>query len=1444
MLTIGSGHSAEYLLGEVGGASGDYYTGAVMGGEPPGRWYGKGAQTLGLDGVVDADVMHAVYDGFADPRTAGARLGAPPKQYRTPAEVLAARVQAYSDEHGRMPTPEQMQAWTIEAEKRSPKAVMFYDLTYSPPKSVTLAWAAYSRAAYEATNAGDTESAERMQSFADGIEAAVMRANEVMLDHIEAQVVSRTGRHTSSAARRGGRATGRWVDTEGLTVGRFLQHDSRDHDPQLHVHNAVLNRVECSDGTWRAIDGKSLYASKAGASAVASIELRETLTRDLGLRWRLREDGHEFDLADVTQDELDLISSRTRTLTKTAEELVAAFEEHHGRPANSWERQRLWKQATLATRQGKTRSGETQAEMLDRVDATMRTTVAGGLVRIAHRLDPDRRQAAWEDHAESWSLEAIVTQAVEACHREGGRATFTRSDLQRQIYLAAPARLGLDDGDGRRLLEQLTDYALTSGLVVQTAGIEVGSVPDEHRLGSGQANTIAPGGVRYAAVGQVAAEHALLRAAGTRDRCTLDRVDVAAWLDDDTDASRSALTAAQREAINGLASSDAALAALIGPAGTGKSYTVGRFSEAWEDLSDGGRVVGVASAQIAANILRDDGLVHTANTAAFLTAQTRLAVDRTREGDEEWQLGPKDVLVVDEANMVDTATLTRLHAAVDQARARMVLLGDPHQLGAVGAGGMMRTIVDDGAEVYTLGEVRRFDADWEREASLRLRDGNTDVVAEYYRYGRLIDAGTARTAVDEVARAAAADRLAGKETIVVAGSNDAAAEISAGIRRHLVDAGQVSDDQGVILGRDKCTAGVGDVVQARRIDRRLGLTNRENYTVREIQSDGSLVVESTRTGAQLTMPREYVDTRAALAYASTVHAAEGATVDAAHVLLTPGMSTNAAYVGLTRGRESNTAWVITDDGVPDNPNHTPRAVLAGIVEAGPDVGEWSATDVATDDEQHRASAATLLGLVEDHTRIICRARLDADLDQLVAEGVLSEEDRARFGSEQGSEHLSRQLRTLEQAREDPAAALREAIAAHSLDDAASVSLVVATRIDRRHGLPVPDLDAAEPARIAATDASYLAELRGLLNQRRADLGSVLAEQSEQEAAPAWVIGTLGCVPAAGADRDAWIGRAGRIAAYREATGWDSEEVAIGRCPGVRTPEKRAEWHAAYAAADMPEDRRPEAEMTDGRLRVRAAAANNVLANAPAFVDEPMRTRHQAAARAGREATLASSRGDDDAADEYSADAEQHAEAAGWLVEISAERGAYLAYHAETLTAGEAALDELTRRGLTPGKEPDRTKAVEWLADQRAAQSDEERYRDVTDIGIAEDGNSAVEAEDETANSSTAADRSDDAARYEDRDEGRDSGQDLSRSTLSAAASAAEIAAAARRAAAAADELADKASQEPPARDEDWDRYDHADAGSSDHADCSTDRNHDRSDRMDRASANDDALERS
>ena len=78
---------------EVATGRENYYTGAVAEGEPPGRWWGAGAETLGLTGLVDAQDMRAVYERFLDPRAEGFTRPGPvgrgghPRTHRPPVPV-------------------------------------------------------------------------------------------------------------------------------------------------------------------------------------------------------------------------------------------------------------------------------------------------------------------------------------------------------------------------------------------------------------------------------------------------------------------------------------------------------------------------------------------------------------------------------------------------------------------------------------------------------------------------------------------------------------------------------------------------------------------------------------------------------------------------------------------------------------------------------------------------------------------------------------------------------------------------------------------------------------------------------------------------------------------------------------------------------------------------------------------------------------------------------------------------------------------------------------------------------------------------------------------------------------------------------------------------------------------------------------------------------------
>jgi ATP-dependent exoDNAse (exonuclease V) alpha subunit len=117
---------------------------------------------------------------------------------------------------------------------------------------------------------------------------------------------------------------------------------------------------------------------------------------------------------------------------------------------------------------------------------------------------------------------------------------------------------------------------------------------------------------------------------------------------------------------------------VVGYAGTGKSAMLGVAREEWE--RQGYTVRGAALSGIAAENL-EGGSGIPSRTIASLEYQW----EQGRE-----LLGPRDVLVIDEAGMIGTRQMERVLSHAEQAGAKVVLVGDPEQLQAIEAGAAFR----------------------------------------------------------------------------------------------------------------------------------------------------------------------------------------------------------------------------------------------------------------------------------------------------------------------------------------------------------------------------------------------------------------------------------------------------------------------------------------------------------------------------------------------------------------------------------------------------------------------------------------------------------------------------------------------------------------------------------------------------------------------------------
>ena len=97
---------------------------------------------------------------------------------------------------------------------------------------------------------------------------------------------------------------------------------------------------------------------------------------------------------------------------------------------------------------------------------------------------------------------------------------------------------------------------------------------------------------------------------------------------------------------------------------------------------------------------------------------------------------PGDVLVVDEASQVSTEDMLSIVQVARRCGAMVIEAATPSSSARSTPGGMFRLIAARHGS-WQLAEVRRFRNAWEREASLKLREGDIAALAEYAARGRI-----------------------------------------------------------------------------------------------------------------------------------------------------------------------------------------------------------------------------------------------------------------------------------------------------------------------------------------------------------------------------------------------------------------------------------------------------------------------------------------------------------------------------------------------------------------------------------------------------------------------------------------------------------------------------------------------------------------------------------
>jgi hypothetical protein len=721
------------------------------------------------------------------------------------------------------------------------------------------------------------------------------------------------------------------VDSSGFIGWSMLHRTARPvdgvpGDPHLHAHAVLAHMVKCPDGengTWRApgSGGRDIHRHVPAAGQLVRARVRARLSERFGVTWEFHEASKSWEVAGIPTELRAEFSRRHEQIIKAgpdasaAEQRVVAARLAEKRPETETvaDIRATWRtraehivgdvdQLIAAAMPGPgptaptigpsgpdlgPTTGPTAAAA---AEATARGKVAGGEQLLEQRV---AQIAAWV-----WDPESGLTANTKA---------VTRAQVLAAVAGACP-----DGVAGHQELEELTDLVIAAGPVLPVAEVHASHHQNTQRWTT-QDIVDAETTVLAGATARLNTGHAQVSGAQAEASIT-------AW----QERTGLELSVEQRAAVIRLTTTGHGIDALIGVAGAGKTTIMAAARQIWEDA--GVTVNGAATAAVAAQGLHTGAGITSATIATVLT--------NLNQG----QGLPGGVLVVDEAAMVDDRHLARLTTAAGKSGTKLVLIGDPLQLRAIGVGGVFAA-VHQAVGGLLLEENRRQSDQVERAALATWRDGaRRTALAALAGDGRVHVTPTPAETLAEMAGAwiGATEQVSGPHqrigaVLLMAARTADVDALNALVRAHQRQIGALGDDVtfdlAAKLGGHRVVFAPGDLVRVRRNDyrhKRSGgqepdVLNGYRGVAQGVDLKHGVLVEWTRPDPQDSDGRTLTE-RAWVSpvqigaghlshgYALTVAAAQGLTCDQA-LLYGANADAHTLYPGLSRARTRTDLWI-------------------------------------------------------------------------------------------------------------------------------------------------------------------------------------------------------------------------------------------------------------------------------------------------------------------------------------------------------------------------------------------------------------------------------------------------------------------------------------------------------------------------------------------------------
>jgi conjugative relaxase-like TrwC/TraI family protein len=618
-------------------------------------------------------------------------------------------------------------------------------------------------------------------SLAAVLHPDIAAAYDAAQDRAAEQIIAWLSQHaTTRVGPRGAQAQAPLEVLEAATVRHYT---SRAGDPHRHLHLQLNARV-FAVGKWRGLHtvGVRDYLAAINGIGHAAVACDAQFRAALGAHgYAMAATGEIRQLAEYVGPMSTRAMQIARNLDRYERAWTAAHPDEQPGPAL----RRAWDARAWADGRPDKIAPQPGASLDDR----WRTELYGRGYR-----DPGRQADLSPTPSGTLDRDAAVERVL--ARLAAGRSAWNPADIRGEVeQLIASAGIETEPAVRIELAEDLTARALDRCLPL----LERKGLPEHLRAWTSRPvlDTDAELTTRLAARAVVAGRH-----------------------EPDVDMTLSAEAAARLDA--GQAAAVAALAGrrrlivVEGAAGAGKTTTL---AAAREVLERSGRHLTVVTPTLRAAKVAAGQLGAAAGSAAWLAHQhgwrwdedgvwTRLAVGETdpvnggtyRGPDRGARLAPGDLLVIDEAGLLDQDTARAVLTVADECRVRLALLGDRHQLAAVSRGGVLDLAIGqvDPAGHVALDSVHRFteadaagrqvpDAAY-ADLTLAMRTGDDPGAV----FDALVARGQIRLHPDEtslqhaVAGIAAAASVGGEQLAVVVDTRERAAALSTVIRDALV----------------------------------------------------------------------------------------------------------------------------------------------------------------------------------------------------------------------------------------------------------------------------------------------------------------------------------------------------------------------------------------------------------------------------------------------------------------------------------------------------------------------------------------------------------------------------------------------------------------------------------------------------------------------------------